>query len=282
MKAISTALQAHLQQEVTTLATCWRLTRRDGVIYGFTDHDQPLTIDGLTYEAATGFTPTAVETRTGLSVDNLDIDGMLTSQRITEADIFAGLYDFAEVSVFAVNYADLSQGSLPLRHGWLGEIRSTGERFSAEIRGLSQKLSHEVGSLFSPTCRAELGDSACGVDLTARTVTGTLTGVESASILHDSNRQETAGVYSFGVFTMTSGAASGLSAEVKSYQPGRLTLSLPLPYLPAVGESYELIEGCDKHFSTCKERFSNAVNFRGEPHVPGMDRLLETATTRRS
>jgi hypothetical protein len=34
MKAISTAHAQHLAGEVTTLATCWKITRRDGVVLG--------------------------------------------------------------------------------------------------------------------------------------------------------------------------------------------------------------------------------------------------------
>ena len=56
MKTLPAALQSHLDTGATTLAWCWRVTRRDGVTLGFTDHDRDLTFDGATYEAATGFT----------------------------------------------------------------------------------------------------------------------------------------------------------------------------------------------------------------------------------
>jgi hypothetical protein len=29
-------------------------------------------------------------------------------------------------------------------------------------------------------------------------------------------------------------------------------------------------------FATCCSKFRNAVNFIGEPHIPGKDKLLET------
>jgi uncharacterized phage protein (TIGR02218 family) len=280
MKVISAELQAHLEQPVTTLATCWRLRRRDGEILGFTDHDKALVIDAVTYQATTGFTPTAIVGSSGLEVDNLDIEGMLESEALRETDIIAGVYDFAEMEVFSVNYRDLTQGKLPLRFGWIGEITWNGTRFVAEIRGLTQKLSQTIGDTYSPTCRASLGDARCGVNLESRTVTGVLSGVASATVLLDAGRTEVAGTYAGGLLTWLSGENAGISIEVKSSQPGQLMLVLPAAYLPQVGDSYRLVEGCNKRFDTCKTRFGNAVNFRGEPHVPGLDKMLETAATR--
>jgi uncharacterized phage protein (TIGR02218 family) len=280
MKTISAPLQNHLSQDVTTLATCWKLTRRDGVVLGFTDHDRSLTIDSVIYAAATGFTPTAIAGSALLDVDNLEIEGMLDSETISEAEIVSGLYDFAEVEVFMVNYADLTQGIVSLRTGWVGEIMWNGTRFTAEIRGLTQKLSQTIGEIYSPTCRASLGDERCGVEMTSRTVTGTLTGVTSALILSDSIRTEIAGMYAGGVLTFLSGANEGVGVEVKAFQNTQFILTLPTPYLPSIGDAYRVTQGCDKRFETCKTVFSNAVNFRGEPHLAGMDRMLETSATR--
>lgn len=150
MKSIGSALEAHLASEVTTLATCWKLTRRDGVVMGFTDHVTALTVGGVSYEASTGFLPGAVHSGSSLAVDRLEAEGVLSADAIVEDDVMAGKYDFAEVEVFAVNYADVSQGTLHIRTGWLGEVRLEGGRFYAEIRGLAQKLAQPVGALYSP------------------------------------------------------------------------------------------------------------------------------------
>lgn len=280
MKTISAELKSHLAQEVTSLATCWKITRRDSTVMGFTDHDQNLVVSGVTYLAATGFTPTAIESSSSLSVDNLDVEGLLDSSAITEEDLLAGRYDFAQVDVFMVNHADLSQGALPLRTGWLGEITVKGSQFVAEIRGLSQHLSQSVGSLYAPACRASLGDSRCKVAMGMHTVSATVTASGGAGSFTDSTRTEVAGYFAGGVVTFNSGANAGLSMEVKEFQSGQFILALPLPHSIAVGVSYTAIAGCDKRLETCIARFGNAVNFRGEPHVPGSDRLFETAATR--
>jgi len=284
MKQISVALSGHLTGETTTLASCWKLTRRDSTVFGFTDHDQDIAFESVTYKAATGFTPSAIENNASLGVDNLDIEGMLSDSDIKETDILAGKYDFAEIEIFQVNYKDLTQGALKLRRGWLGEVSLQKHQFVAEVRGLTQRLSQTIGELFSPACRATLGDSRCMVNLAPHTVTGSVTTLTSNQEFKDSARTEASGIFSSGLLTFTSGENDGLSIEVKEYTlvsgGGQVLLALPMPYPITVSDTYSMIKGCDKTIGTCFNRFNNVANFRGEPSVPGLDRMLETAGTR--
>jgi hypothetical protein len=166
MKSISLDLQAHLEGELTTLAGCWRVTRRDRVEFFFTDHDRDLVIDGDTYLAAIGYSRTAISSDSTLSVDNADVEGLLDDDAITEEDLRAGRFDFAEVRLSLVNWADLAQGPLKLRRGWLGEVTTTDTgQFKTELRGMMQALSQKVGQVYTPECRADLGDARCGVPI---------------------------------------------------------------------------------------------------------------------
>lgn len=281
MKNINAALQNHLDSEVTTLATCWKLTRTDNMVMGFTDHDQDLVVNSVTYVASSGFTPTALASDDRMGVDAFAVEGVLDSNLIAEQDIIAGLYDFAQVNVFIVNYEDPTQGSIQLRTGWLGEVRMGRERFEAELDGLMQKLDKAVGQLYSPLCRAKLGDGQCGINMAGYTVTGTLTGVMDNRVFQDSSRAEAAGYFSAGKISFTSGNNNGLSMEVKEYTAdGTIKLVLPMPYTVQSGDDYTMEAGCDKRFETCKGTFSNGINFRGEPHIPGTDKMLETSSTR--
>lgn len=284
MKTISIELKNHLAGEVTTLATCWKLTRRDDTVYGFTSHDKDIVFDSVTYAASTGFTPSAIDNNAALSVDNLDVEGMLSDGSITEADIMAGKYDFAEIEIFQVNYSDLAQGALKLRRGWLGEVSFHRNSFIAEVRGLTQLLSQRIGELYSPSCRAALGDTRCKVNMSTHTVAGSVTIAASSQEFIDSGRSETTGLFNFGTITFTSGDNEGLSVEVKEYflqgGDGKIILALPMPYSISIGDNYSMTKGCDKTVSTCHSRFNNVLNFRGEPSVPGLDRMLETAGTR--
>lgn len=280
MREINPTLQAHLDGEVTTLATCWKITRRDTTVMGFTDHDADVAVGGVTYVAATGFTPTAVASSAALQVDNLDIEGLLDTDAISESDIMAGLYDFAEIEIRQVNYSAPDSGQIFLRRGWLGEVRLEQGRFVAEVRGLTQKLSQQIGARYSAACRASLGDTQCAVEMTGYTKTGTIDSVTSRARFYDAARTEEESYFAGGVVTFTSGENTGLSMEVKSFAEGEVTLSLSMPFTIAAGDGYSMKAGCDKRFSTCVERFDNAANFRGEPHVPGLDKLLETSATR--
>jgi uncharacterized phage protein (TIGR02218 family) len=104
--------------------------------------------------------------------------------------------------------------------------------------------------------------------------------VPSQSQFLDAARSEAAGHFNYGKITFTSGQNNGLSAEVKESRGSEIILALPMPYPITAGDSYTLQQGCDKTIGTCSNRYNNAINFRGEPHVPGLDKMLETAGTR--
>jgi hypothetical protein len=164
MKAASPALAAHLTGPVTTLATCWRITRIDGTEFFFTDHDRDLVVDGEVYQASSGYSRTAIRNDAGMGVDDLDVEGVFDSEAVTEEELRAGLFDQAEVRIFLVNWADPSMGALRLRRGWFGEVVLTEQGvFRTELRGLTQALSQRIGELYSPECRADLGDHRCRV-----------------------------------------------------------------------------------------------------------------------
>ncbi len=274
-KTISSGLAQHLAGEVTTLATCWRITRRDGVVLGFTDHVRDLEVEGVTYRAASGYTRTAIRSTADLAVDNLDVESVFSDHGITEADLCAGRYDFAEVRMFLVNYEDLGQGILKLRRGWLGEVMIRDGLYVAELRGMTQKLQMTIGEVYTPDCAADLGDARCGVDLAALEETGTVDAAASATVFETTLVQAT-GWYDGGELSWTGGANAGQTVAVRSWDAATGALSLFLPALYAIqpGDAFAVRPGCDKSFATCRAKFANAVNFRGFPHVPGTDRVL--------
>jgi uncharacterized phage protein (TIGR02218 family) len=273
MKPTTPALAAHLAGEVTTLATCWRLERADGWVRGFTDHDRELVVDGLTYVASTGFLPSAIKTASDLSVDNLDVDGFLDDAALRAEDLIAGLFDGARIEVFIVNWADLGQGRLLLRKGFLGEIKRADQRFSAEIRGLSNRLQQTAGKLYSRLCRVDLGSSECGVALGPRTDTYAVTQVIAADTVRIVTARAT-GFFTFGKATFMSGANAGAVNEVLLHDGQTIRLFVPMPRPIVVGDQIVLVAGCDKTPETCNAKFANILNFRGEPHIPGNDKVF--------
>lgn len=288
MKSLPPSLSAHLQSGATTLCWCWRLTRRDGTIQGFTDHDRDVAFDSTTFEAAAGFTASDMKDQLGLSVDNVEVSGAISSDRLAEADLRAGLYDSAKVEIFRVNWQDAEQRVL-MRTGTLGEVRRAGGAFAAEVRGLVDALQQPKGRLYQYACDVDLGDARCGVNLEqpAFKASGAI-----ATVLSD--RSFTAGGISGfapgwctrGLLRFTSGPAQNQALEVKAHRiaAGVVTVELwQAPRLPmSPGQTFTITAGCDKALETCRAKFANAVNFRGFPHMPGNDFVLAIARPGRS
>lgn len=271
MKGASAGLATHLAGELTTLATCWKITRRDGQVLGFTTHVQDLVVSGITYLSAIGaYTATTIRTSSDMAVDNLDVDAIFDSTTLSELDLQAGKYDFAQVEIFQVNYADLTQGVLKLRRGWLGEVASHGHYFKAELRGLMQALQQTIGRVYGKRCDANLGDARCTVSLAGITLSGSVTSVASRQQFNGTVVPSRRG----GLLVWTSGANAGFKMEVQSVGGSTIALILPFGYDIAVGDAYTVYPGCDKLLSTCKAVFSNVVNFRGFPYIPGPDKAL--------
>jgi uncharacterized phage protein (TIGR02218 family) len=279
MRKISPELKNHFTEESTTIATCWKLTRMDKIELGFTDCDLSLCIDDLIYDSVSGFSPTAIESKSNMSVDNMDIEGSMFPSRITEHDLLAGIYDYAEVEVFLVNYEDLSMGKLIVKRGRLGEVTLNKQMFRAEIRGLTQHLSQTIGEVYSPNCRAVLGDERCKVALDKFTITAEVTNVTNNQNFTAETLIQTPGYFSCGEIRWLSGNNKASRMEVKEFANGQINLVLPMGDRIEVGDKFTIIAGCDKLKETCISKFSNIINFRGFPDVPGIDKLLSTSGT---
>jgi hypothetical protein len=443
---------------------------------GFTTHDQdiiyPPGAGAVTYQAETGMTNSASKSGSDLSTDNLEVTAFLESDSITEADILAGKYDNSDVEVRLVNWADLSMGDVLLRKGTVGVVKMKNGIFTAELLGLTHRLTAQIGSSYGPICRATFGSGLNGIDMTShykclfdvttirqnasvtavldhhtimpsalspppgsgaaptssgakfpgtvaqahrqndwtnlakvtasdgQYATATLYGsnaqVNEASLLQATNfgfsvptgativgvlavvqRQHFAGTsavyddtvtllgtggsadrrnaspwspgpapsgertvnyggpadtwgtaltpavvnaagfgiqlgcectqlpgsgadvgidsvtmtvfytgagttapsgwFDDGFMTFTSGVLSGAAFEVKTWDGQNIALFLPMPVLPAVGDTFWIEPGCNKT-TDCQGKYNNIVNFRGEPFIPGMDQLLDYAS----
>lgn len=278
MKALPAGLQAHLDSGATTLAWCWRITRADGLVFGFTDHDRPLSFAGADFEPDSGFNASEIRAGSELSVDAQDAEGALRSDRITEADILDGRWDNAAIEVWRVNWEAPAQRVL-MRRGNIGQIRRGRVSFIAEVRSLAHYLNQTVGRTFQFYCDAALGDARCGVDLNAPT----LSNVGSvAMVVGDRGFRAAAGLggyaagwFDLGFLTWTSGANDGGRAEIARHtvEAGAARIELfEAPVRPiGAGDAFTIRAGCDKQFPTCRVKFANALNFRGFPSMPGDD-----------
>lgn len=276
MSGLDAGLKVHLETGATTTCRAWALSRRDGVVMGFTDHDETLEFEGITFRADTGLSALALQQSTGLSVDNTEALGALSDAAIREEDIEAGRYDGAEVRAWLVNWADVAQRHLQFR-GTIGELRRAGGAFQAELRGLTDLLNVPMGRVYQSPCSAILGDGDCGLDLAAGwSVETVLAEGGDRRVLHVAGLETQApGWFRHGVVTMLDGAAEGLTGVVKEDRiegdQRQVELWHPMRAAVAPGDALRLTAGCDKRFETCRVKFGNLLNFRGFPDIPGDD-----------
>jgi uncharacterized phage protein (TIGR02218 family) len=283
LRNVPAGLAAHLATGATTLCTCWRISRLDGVVLGFTDHDENLTFDGTLFRAGTGFEGTEIESRFGLAATGSELHGALSDDSISENDLISGKYDAARVELFLVDWSNV-ENRLLQRCGDIGEVRREGAAFAVEIRGLAHQLDQESGRIFAGSCDADLGDTRCKIDLDddAFRAEGAITSITGAALFVASGLDEFEDDwFTRGKLVWSAGANEGLAVEIKAHRNEGGVISLSLWQTPpnplAIGDTFSVTAGCDKRFETCCAKFENALNFRGFPHLPGNDFIVSYA-----
>lgn len=279
MRTVPNEMQAKLDSGITTLCRCWLIKRVDGVTQGFTDHDEDIGLGAVTCRADNGLTGSEVTQKLGLAVDSSELSGALAGGSLNEADLAAGRYDAATIEIWLVDWSKPALRVL-LAKGTLGEVRREGQAFTAEVRGLSERLAQESGRLYTATCSADLGDGGCRIELASPAFRGAGTVISheaTAAFIAGGLDSFEDGWFTAGKLTFTSGANIGLSVEVKSHRKAgavRLALWQAMAEPIAAGDTFLVTAGCNKRFETCRARFNNAVNFRGFPHIPGNDFVI--------
>jgi|SRR5665213_1556680 len=291
MKTVPSGMQSDLNAGSTTHCFCWKVTRVDTTVMGFTDHDQNITFGGVTYEASTGFTASAIKNTNSLAVDDSQADGALSSSAITEADIDAKKYDYAEVSVLRVDWSNPSTNNLEIFTGYLGTLTRGKVSFMTELRSIAQALNQPTGKLYTKTCSVDLFSTECGLSVGGIT-NGLLTNVDVSAVFSRRMFASTdgtligiaSGFYNGGLLTWTSGNNTGAAIEVKSHalqvngSVAWIELWESMPADIQANDDFSIRVGCDKTIGTCLAKFNNVVNFRGFPRMPGPDIALQFAS----
>ncbi|WP_299041165.1 DUF2163 domain-containing protein [uncultured Tateyamaria sp.] len=285
MSGQSEEFLAHAATGVTTFCRAWAILRTDGQSFGFTDHDTPLSFDGITFRADTGLSAAALAQTTGLSVDNTEALGALTDAAVREDEIEAGRFDNAEVRAWVVNWKDPNVRWLQFR-GTIGEMRRSGGAFHAELRGLTEALNRPQGRVYQKACTAVLGDGSCrfNLDLPGYRHEGVPDRVIDGRVFE---WDDLAGFepqwFMRGRLDVVSGAAAGLWGMIKRdvTENGVRRIELwEAMRAPIVAEdAVRLTVGCDKRFETCRLKFNNLLNFQGFPDLPGDDWMMAYPTS---
>lgn len=296
MKSIPIALQAHLDQDATTLCQLVRVETKDGTVFGFTDLDADLIYDDgdgdVTYRADNGFTPSRLQASADMAVDNAEMDGVVMDGGITMAQIRAGLFDHAKVRIYRVNYMSMSDGHEIISTGTTGETKFSDTGWRTEFRSLTQQFKQPLSPAYSLECRARFGSKAigtadgsyeerhpCGMDFTWTAATVTSLGSTARRIIVASGLAATGDFYAPGVIRVTSGPNTGMEMEVDSYDgtTKTITLALAMPYAFSASDTFDIRQDCSKLWDDedhgCLYHFGadRKDHFQGEPHIPVSD-----------
>lgn len=263
-------MRVFFDRDLDTVATFWRVYRRDGALFAFVSHDRNLAFDGILHRAAPGLLPAAIRMTSDLSEDSAEVEGALSHDSISASDLSAGLFDRAAIEIGAVDWETLEHYSV--YSGRLGRIDDDGRQFSAELRSAKYQLDIDHVPRTSPTCRAQFCGRGCGLSAPLFTTIERVEAIDS-----ELNRVLFSGVsselYVDGQVRFLGGPQTGLPFGIVDAQQDWLVLNRPLTEGTLPGTLAELREGCDHSLTTCASRFANAINFRGEPFLPGNDLL---------
>jgi uncharacterized phage protein (TIGR02218 family) len=277
MKTISSGLDTHLGQEVTTIASCWKIVRRDGQSFFFTDHDQNILFGGDLYDATSSYDRTAIASKGDFSVDNLEVAGIIDSAKITDEALRSGLFNRARVYVFIVNWKDTSQGALKLRTGWFGEVEQYHNgQFKTEIRGLAEAFSTMFIEVYAPECRTDFCSTKCKLLLGDYKVTTSVTSSPSRNtVILDSGFTAPSQGLDYGTVCFVDGENAGRVVEIIGYNATTKQVDLfeGVSYNITAATNVVVAPGCDKSLTRCKA-YGNVINRRAEDYVPGNDQMM--------
>lgn len=266
---------------VTQRCQIWTITRRDGVVFRYTSHDRPVRYGGQVYASCRSLDPSASENASTLgSVGNIELEGIIDDDGISEADLYGGLFDDAYVTVDLISWGGPAESPRRLASGWTGELSQGETGFKMEVLGAGSRLDQQaLVQMVTPGCRWVFGSPQCGVDIEALAIGGTVSAAQSRGTFLALLDAGDGGLqWANGTVRWTSGANVGHVVEVKSvdFDTGVIVLWASPPYLPQAGDAFDLLPGCDKVREGGCTVYANVINFGGFPDVPGGDSLLET------
>lgn len=284
-RTIDAATLAVYRSASPTTVPVLTITRTDAQVFRWIGHDRDLPIGGQTYTSAPGIEISSLVSSEGFAVDNaefkvLDADDPL----ITRADLLAGVWFGAQMDVGMVDWKAATPVIDVLKRGFLGIAKPRRGYVTLEFRDLRYVIQDTHAAVLQPTCRYRVGVrnavSHCPVVLADYTVTGTLSGVTSQSVVTDSARTEAADWFGEGFFRFTSGLNANLPGrKIKTYAAGVFGFWEAFTYPISDTDEYEASAGCRLRFQEdCIGKFDVGIDFGGEPNKRNPDVLSAPAT----
>ena len=264
-------------------ASIWEIQREDDQILRFTDHNAPLTFESQPFSPAGGGEASAHRAEAGLKEPNVEIVGILTSDKITQTDLRQGRYRNAKVIERLVDWRFPWAGVLRTYVYWVQDTRWNGRIWTVNLSGVAHRLRNPVGDVYTRNCRYDLGGARCKVILFGYTYFGVsiTTVTDKRYFQADTNDIPVGlgnGYFNFGKIAWLAGANAGLTSEIRDYISAtrQFELELSAPSTITTSDTFNVEPGCNKLFNgDCFTKYNNRINFGGFLYMPGTDRLVE-------
>lgn len=283
MLVLDPAMEALRTAKFHRFAAVWTITRLDGTIYRFTDHDMPITVGGNEHTPVNGVKSSAIQKTRDFKTENVQMLGVLDDSSITDQDLLTGLFRDATVEWQLVDWLFPWQGYFRAQDYVVGDVSHDGINWVARLESLERDFTRKIGRRFTRSCPYILGSTECGA--TRVNFSPAITAVDT----QDNSRRKftvtwpsSPSVLSChgGEVVWTSGDNNGLSGVMREGSgsiPGSVIIILhtPMPHEIDTSDDITIYQGCDKTLVTCDDRFSNSDNYGGFPAIPGTDNAVK-------
>lgn len=252
-----------------------------------TTHDRKVTVEGDTYTPIAMGSMSAGRAEAAFRSGNQEVRGIIDGDSITIDDMDANRYRGAEV--VQIDFDWRCPWIIYGRHRrWIRSLVWDGSTFIGTLESRSQQLQRPAGGrfggTFSSTCPYTLGAAGtCKKNISSDTVTGV-----TVDTVADNRRRVTftAGswsgsydddYYRDGSIQWTSGDNAGLVSPIVGFVDSTKEVSLLIPTVKPiqVGDVGTAQPGCDGLLGTCADKFSNSLNFGGDPFAPSASQIIE-------
>lgn len=216
--------------------------------------------------------------KVGIEVDTLVFDcipgpALIGGEPFLSA-VRQGVFDGAEMTLyraFMPTYGNTSNGTVVMFAGRIAEIDASRSLATFSVNSHLELFNQQMPrNLYQASCVNTLFDASCGLSASAYAVSGTVAAGSTQSVMN-ATLSQASGYFNLGKVVFTSGANLGFARTVQAYtkgSPGTVSFISPFPSAPAAGDAFTIYPGCDHLETTCCNKYSNLVNFRGFPYIP--------------
>jgi uncharacterized phage protein (TIGR02218 family) len=269
------------------VAELFTITLASGTIRRWTSFDQSLTLAGHTWLASRDGAPLVARNRFGVKntveVPELELRLSCTDALLgnLKAQIHNGLFDGASLAmerVFMPTPGDTGFGAIVLFSGRLSGVTIDAEGVSITSKGHNVLMNQQAPKNLTQTnCTHSFCDAGCTLAAATYTFAGraTIVGTTARALRWNLPGGFAASRFTLGKITMTSGPAIGQVRTVASASGLFLILTYPLTDAPNIGDSFDILMGCDRQQASCQTRkqangaaVDNGQHYRGFPFVP--------------